>query len=136
MLKKQRFLNGFSAVANGEPARRCRIRRGAMGTEFVERSASAAPAAVFRASSRISEDICRLRRFFEAEGANAPAENPAMLLNWLLEVAAGSSRERRRSGPKRRSIKEAELQEIGLAALDRLAGNNPDIGTVVADPDC
>ena len=81
-----------------------------------------------------SEDICQtvIRRFFEAEGANTPAENPAMLLNWLLEVARNRLREQHR---RDRTAKRGggRLQEIGLAALDRLAGNNPDISTVVAD---
>ena len=82
-----------------------------------------------------SEDLCQsvMRRFFALrDDANAPAEDPAMLLNWLLEVARNRLREqhRREKATKRGGER---LREVDPAALDRLAGENPNVAARAAD---
>jgi RNA polymerase sigma factor (sigma-70 family) len=82
-----------------------------------------------------SEDLCQsvMRRFFEhTDGASAPAENPAMLLSWLLEVARNRLHEQRR---RERATKRGgdRLREVDPAALDHLAGDNPNIAARAAD---
>jgi len=82
-----------------------------------------------------SEDLCQsvMRRFFEhTDDASAPAENPAMLLSWLLEVARNRLREQRR---RERATKRGgeRLREVDPAALDRLAVDNPNIPARAAD---
>ncbi len=84
-----------------------------------------------------SEDLCQtvMRRFFEHVGdANAPAEDPASLLNWLLEVARNRLREqhRRDRAAKRGGDRQ---REVGPAALDQLAGVDCNIEGRAADRD-
>jgi RNA polymerase sigma factor (sigma-70 family) len=82
-----------------------------------------------------SEDLCQtvMRRFFDHVGdANTPADNPATLLNWLLEVARNRLREQHR---RERASKRGggRLREVDPTALDRLAGDNPNIEARTAD---
>jgi RNA polymerase sigma factor (sigma-70 family) len=82
-----------------------------------------------------SEDLCQsvLRCFFEhAAGATAPAEDPAMLLGWLLQVARNRLREQHR---RERTAKRGgeRLREVDPAALDRVAGAGSGVVAAVAD---
>jgi RNA polymerase sigma factor (sigma-70 family) len=82
-----------------------------------------------------SEDLCQtvMRRFFEhTDDASTPAEDPAMLLNWLLEVARNRLREQhRRDRAKKRGG--GRLREVDPAVLDQLAGDESDIDGRAAD---
>lgn len=82
-----------------------------------------------------SEDLCQtvMRRFFEhAGGANAPADDPATLMKWLLEVARNRLREQhRRDRAKKRGG--GRLREVDPAVLDQLAGDESDIEEKAAE---
>jgi len=82
-----------------------------------------------------SEDLCQsvMRRFFaHKDDASTPAEDPAKLLNWLLEVARNRLREQRR---RERATKRGgeRRREVDPPVLDRLAGDNPNIEARAAD---
>ena len=122
--------------------RRVRSREPAAVSEFVDRYGP-----LIRRAIRVrgtggrlqrildSEDLCQsvMRRFFEHAGdANTPAEDPASLLNWLLEVARNRLREQHR---RERAAKRGggRVREVDPAALDRLAGENPNVAARAAD---
>ena len=121
------FPGWMQRVRSGEPA---------AAAEFVERYGP-----LIRRAIRVrgtggrlqrvvdSEDLCQtvMRRFFENAGdGHVLADNPATLLNWLLEVARNRLREQHRQA---RAAKRGggRLREIDPAALDRFAGDEPNV---------